>query len=133
VTRQRARALIGRAAVHRASDAYDKAVKACPAVWLEVWWAGWCKRVGPKGSEYGRFSIDFHFTRNGLGAPHAPEKADQHLPARQKNHSATAFRRVSKTQHLRSRPRGACGVPCSIHAALPGTSGSWQFRGGGPL
>ena len=40
------------------------------------------ERVGPKGLEYGRFSIDSHFTRNALWVQrHHPEKAEAHIPA----------------------------------------------------
>lgn len=69
-----------RAAVQQGISAYDKAVK------LPGWLAemvGWLvQRVGPKGLEYGRFSIDSHFTRNALWVRrNHPEKLDQHIPA----------------------------------------------------
>jgi coenzyme F420-reducing hydrogenase beta subunit len=69
-----------RAAVQQGIDAYDKAVR------LPMWLAelvGWVvQRIGPKGLEYGRFSIDSHFTRNALWLRrHHPEVVDRHLPA----------------------------------------------------
>jgi len=69
-----------RAAVQQGIEAYDKAVR------LPRWLAeaiGWVvQRVGPKGLEYARFSIDSHFTRNALWVRrHHPEIADQHIPA----------------------------------------------------
>jgi len=69
-----------RAAVQQGIGAYDKAVK-LPGWLAEV--VGWLvQRVGPKGLEYGRFSIDSHFTRNALWVRrNHPEKADQHIPA----------------------------------------------------
>jgi len=40
------------------------------------------QRLGPKGLEYARFSIDSHFTRNALWLRrHYPEKLDAHLPS----------------------------------------------------
>jgi coenzyme F420 hydrogenase subunit beta len=39
------------------------------------------ERIGPKGLEYARFSIDSHFTRNYLFMKrNHPEKLDQHVP-----------------------------------------------------
>lgn len=39
-------------------------------------------RFGPKGLEYGRFSIDSHFTRNALWLRrHHPAMAERHIPA----------------------------------------------------
>ena len=69
-----------RAAVQQGIDAYDKALK------LPMWVAeavGWVvQRVGPKGLEYGRFSIDSHFTRNALWVRrNHPELYERHLPA----------------------------------------------------
>jgi coenzyme F420-reducing hydrogenase beta subunit len=69
-----------RSAVQQGIDAYDKAVR------LPMWLAelvGWVvQRIGPKGLEYGRFSIDSHFTRNALWLRrHHPEVVDRHLPA----------------------------------------------------
>ena len=69
-----------RAAVQQGIDAYDKALK------LPMWVAeavGWVvQRIGPRGLEYGRFSIDSHFTRNALWVRrHHPESYERHLPA----------------------------------------------------
>ena len=69
-----------RQAVQQGIDAYDKALR------LPMWLAelvGWIvQRVGPKGLEYGRFSIDSHFTRNALWLRrHHPETVERHLPA----------------------------------------------------
>ena len=69
-----------KAAVQQGIDAYDKALR------LPMWVAelvGWVvQRVGPKGLEYGRFSIDSHFTRNALWVRrNHSEMADRHLPA----------------------------------------------------
>ena len=69
-----------RQAVQQGIDAYDKALR------LPLWLAeivGWLvQRVGPKGLEYGRFSIDSHFTRNALWVRrHHPAMAERHIPA----------------------------------------------------
>jgi coenzyme F420 hydrogenase subunit beta len=40
------------------------------------------ERFGPKGLEYGRFSIDSHFTRNALWLRrNHPDKVEEHIPA----------------------------------------------------
>jgi coenzyme F420 hydrogenase subunit beta len=40
------------------------------------------QRFGTQGLEYGRFSIDSHFTRNALWLRrHHPEKVAAHIPA----------------------------------------------------
>ena len=40
------------------------------------------QRIGPAGLEYGRFSIDSHFTRNALWLRrNHPEKVEAHIPA----------------------------------------------------
>uniref|UniRef100_UPI0040499ED3 Coenzyme F420 hydrogenase/dehydrogenase, beta subunit C-terminal domain n=1 Tax=Cyanobium sp. TaxID=2164130 RepID=UPI0040499ED3 len=68
------------AAVQQGIDAYDKAVKL--PMWLAELVGCIVKRVGPQGLEYGRFSIDSHFTRNALWVRrNHPEKADAHIPA----------------------------------------------------
>jgi coenzyme F420 hydrogenase subunit beta len=69
-----------RAAVQQGIDAYDKALKLPP--WLAEL-VGWVvQRIGPKGLEYGRFSIDSHFTRNAVWVRrHHPQQAERHLPA----------------------------------------------------
>jgi coenzyme F420 hydrogenase subunit beta len=69
-----------RAAVQQGIEAYDKAVK------LPRWVADLIgcvvQRFGPQGLEYGRFSIDSHFTRNALWLKrHHPEKVAAHIPA----------------------------------------------------
>jgi coenzyme F420 hydrogenase subunit beta len=39
------------------------------------------EKIGPKGLEYARFSIDSHFTRNYLYVKrNYPEKLEQHVP-----------------------------------------------------
>jgi coenzyme F420-reducing hydrogenase beta subunit len=53
-----------RQAVQQGIDAYDKALR-LPR-WLAELVGFVVQRVGPKGLEYGRFSIDSHFTRNAL-------------------------------------------------------------------
>jgi coenzyme F420-reducing hydrogenase beta subunit len=68
------------AAVQQGIEAYDKAVK------LPLWLANLIgivvERFGPKGLEYGRFSIDSHFTRNALWLRrNHPEMAERHIPA----------------------------------------------------
>ena len=68
------------AAVQQGIDAYDKAVKL--PMWLAELVGCIVKRVWPQGLEYGRFSIDSHFTRNALWVRrNHPEKADAHIPA----------------------------------------------------
>ena len=68
------------AAVQQGIDAYDKAVKL--PMWLAELVGCIVKRFGPQGLEYGRFSIDSHFTRNALWVRrNHPEKADAHIPA----------------------------------------------------
>ena len=68
------------AAVQQGIEAYDKAVK------LPLWVANligfFVERFGPKGLEYGRFSIDSHFTRNALWLRrNHPDKVEEHIPA----------------------------------------------------
>jgi coenzyme F420 hydrogenase subunit beta len=68
------------AAVQQGIEAYDKAVK------LPIWVANligfFVERFGPKGLEYGRFSIDSHFTRNALWLRrNHPDKVEEHIPA----------------------------------------------------
>jgi hypothetical protein len=60
--------------------AYDKAVKL--PLWLAEVIGFFVQRFGPKGLEYGRFSIDSHFTRNALWLQrHHPELVERHIPA----------------------------------------------------
>ena len=69
-----------RQAVQQGIDAYDKALR------LPMWLAelvGWIvQRGGPKGVEYGRFSMDYHSTGHRLWLRrHHPEMVERHLPA----------------------------------------------------
>ncbi|MFM9089054.1 MAG: Coenzyme F420 hydrogenase/dehydrogenase, beta subunit C-terminal domain [Cyanobium sp.] len=69
-----------RQAVQQGIDAYDKAVR------LPLWLAevvGWfVQRFGPQGLEYGRFSIDSHFTRNALWLRRQHgAMVERHIPA----------------------------------------------------
>jgi len=69
-----------RAAVQQGIGAYDKAVKL--PLWLAEVIGFFVQRFGPKGLEYGRFSIDSHFTRNALWLQrHHPELVERHIPA----------------------------------------------------
>ena len=69
-----------RAAVQQGIDAYDKALK-LPR-WLAELFGLVIGRIGPQGLEYGRFSIDSHFTRNALWVRrNHPAMADRHIPA----------------------------------------------------
>jgi len=69
-----------RAAVQQGIEAYDRAVR-LPR-WLAELVGLLVQRIGPKGLEYGRFSIDSHFTRNALWLRRQhPEMADRHIPA----------------------------------------------------
>ena len=68
------------AAVQQGIEAYDKAVKL--PMWVADLIGFFVERFGPKGLEYGRFSIDSHFTRNALWLRrNHPEKVDAHIPA----------------------------------------------------
>jgi coenzyme F420 hydrogenase subunit beta len=68
------------AAVQQGIEAYDKAVKL--PLWLARLIGLVVERFGPKGLEYGRFSIDSHFTRNALWLRrNHPEKVAAHIPA----------------------------------------------------
>jgi coenzyme F420-reducing hydrogenase beta subunit len=69
-----------RAAVQQGIEAYDKALK-LPR-WLAELFGLVIGRIGPQGLEYGRFSIDSHFTRNALWVRrNHPAMADRHIPA----------------------------------------------------
>jgi 3,8-divinyl protochlorophyllide a 8-vinyl-reductase (ferredoxin) len=66
-------------AVQQSIGAYDQALT------LPMWFAKILgvviEKIGPKGLEYARFSIDSHFTRNYLFVKrHYPEKLAQHVP-----------------------------------------------------
>ena len=69
-----------RQAVQQGIGAYDKALR-LPMPLAEL--VGFfVKRFGPKGLEYGRFSIDSHFTRNALWLRrNHPTIAERHIPA----------------------------------------------------
>jgi coenzyme F420 hydrogenase subunit beta len=68
-----------RAAVQQGIEAYDKAVKL--PLWLANLVGFFVERFGPKGLEYGRFSIDSHFTRNALWLRrNHPGKVAAHIP-----------------------------------------------------
>ena len=69
-----------RAAVQQGITAYDNAVRL--PLWLAEVIGFFVQRFGPQGLEYGRFSIDSHFTRNALWVRrHHPELAERHIPA----------------------------------------------------
>ena len=69
-----------RQAVQQGIGAYDKAVR-LPMALAELI-GFFVQRFGPKGLEYGRFSIDSHFTRNALWLRrHHPAMAERHIPA----------------------------------------------------
>ena len=68
-----------RQAVQQGIEAYDKALK-LPG-WLAELVGFVVQKVGPKGLEYARFSIDSHFTRNALWLKrHHPHMVESHLP-----------------------------------------------------
>ena len=69
-----------KAAVQQGIDAYDKAVRL--PMWLARLVGCVVNAVGPRGLEYGRFSIDSHFTRNALWLRrHHAAMAERHIPA----------------------------------------------------
>ena len=66
-------------AVQQSIPAYDKGVTL--PMWAAKMMGVVIERIGPKGLEYARFSIDSHFTRNYLYLKRKhPEKLDQHVP-----------------------------------------------------
>ncbi|MFN3360676.1 MAG: Coenzyme F420 hydrogenase/dehydrogenase, beta subunit C-terminal domain [Pseudanabaenaceae cyanobacterium] len=67
-------------AVQQSIEAYDQAITL--PLWLG-WLLGFIiNRLGPKGLEYGRFSIDSHFIRNFLYVQRRyPHKLAHHVPA----------------------------------------------------
>jgi coenzyme F420-reducing hydrogenase beta subunit len=68
------------AAVQQGIEAYDNAVKL--PIWLANVIGFFVERFGPQGLEYGRFSIDSHFTRNALWLRrNHPDKVERHIPA----------------------------------------------------
>ncbi|MBE9005284.1 Coenzyme F420 hydrogenase/dehydrogenase, beta subunit C-terminal domain [Fortiea sp. LEGE XX443] len=66
-------------AVQQGIPAYDKAVTL--PMWVAKLMAVVIDKIGPKGLEYARFSIDSHFTRNYLYVKrHHQEKLEAHVP-----------------------------------------------------
>ena len=67
------------AAVQQSIPAYDKGVTL--PMWAAKMMGVVIERIGPKGLEYARFSIDSHFTRNYLHLQrNYPEKLESHVP-----------------------------------------------------
>lgn len=68
-----------KAAVQQSIPAYDKAVTL--PMWAAKMMGVVIEKIGPKGLEYARFSIDSHFTRNYLYVKrNHPEKLENHVP-----------------------------------------------------
>ena len=66
-------------AVQQSIPAYDQGVTL--PMWAARLMGVLIERLGPKGLEYARFSIDSHFTRNYLYLKrHHPEKLQAHVP-----------------------------------------------------
>ncbi|MEM1252619.1 MAG: Coenzyme F420 hydrogenase/dehydrogenase, beta subunit C-terminal domain [Cyanobacteria bacterium P01_H01_bin.21] len=66
-------------AVQNSIPAYDKGVTL--PMWAAKMMGVVIEKVGPKGLEYARFSIDSHFTRNYLYVKrNHPEKLEEHVP-----------------------------------------------------
>ncbi|MGI8502940.1 MAG: Coenzyme F420 hydrogenase/dehydrogenase, beta subunit C-terminal domain [Hassallia sp.] len=66
-------------AVQQSIPAYDKGVTL--PMWAAKLMGVVIEKIGPKGLEYARFSIDSHFTRNYLYVKrNRPEKLDAHVP-----------------------------------------------------
>ena len=67
------------AAVQQSIPAYDKGITL--PMWAAKMMGVVIERIGPKGLEYARFSIDSHFTRNYLYLQrNYPQKVEQHVP-----------------------------------------------------
>jgi 3,8-divinyl protochlorophyllide a 8-vinyl-reductase (ferredoxin) len=67
-------------AVQQSIPAYDKGVTL--PMWAAKLMGVVIERIGPKGLEYARFSIDSHFTRNYLYVKrNYPDKLEAHVPA----------------------------------------------------
>ncbi|MBE9217160.1 Coenzyme F420 hydrogenase/dehydrogenase, beta subunit C-terminal domain, partial [Plectonema cf. radiosum LEGE 06105] len=67
------------AAVQQSIPAYDQGVTL--PMWAAKLMGVVIEKIGPKGLEYARFSIDSHFTRNYLYTKrNYPEKLDKHVP-----------------------------------------------------
>lgn len=68
-----------KAAVQQSIPAYDKGVTL--PMWAAKLMGIVIEKIGPKGLEYARFSIDSHFTRNYLYVKrNHPEKLEAHVP-----------------------------------------------------
>jgi coenzyme F420 hydrogenase subunit beta len=68
-----------RSAVQQSIPAYDKGVTL--PMWAAKLMGIVIDKIGPRGLEYARFSIDSHFTRNYLYVKrHHPEKLEAHVP-----------------------------------------------------
>lgn len=68
-----------KAAVQQSIPAYDNAVTL--PMWAAKMMGVVIEKIGPKGLEYARFSIDSHFTRNYLYVKrNYPEKLEAHVP-----------------------------------------------------
>ncbi len=68
-----------KAAVQQSIPAYDQGVTL--PMWAAKLMGVVIEKIGPKGLEYARFSIDSHFTRNYLYVKrNYPEKLDDHVP-----------------------------------------------------
>ncbi|GAB1543316.1 Coenzyme F420 hydrogenase/dehydrogenase, beta subunit C-terminal domain [Scytonema sp. NUACC21] len=68
-----------KAAVQQSIPAYDKGVTL--PMWVAKLMGVVIEKIGPKGLEYARFSIDSHFTRNYLYVKrNHPEKLEAHVP-----------------------------------------------------
>ncbi len=68
-----------RAAVQQSIPAYEKGVTL--PMWAAKLMGVAIEKIGPKGLEYARFSIDSHFTRNYLYVKrNHPEKLEAHVP-----------------------------------------------------
>ncbi|MFM6001679.1 MAG: hypothetical protein ACKPEO_01865, partial [Sphaerospermopsis kisseleviana] len=60
-------------------EAYDKAVTL--PMWVAKLMGVVIDKIGPQGLEYGKFSMDSHFTRNYLYVKrNHPEKLEDHVP-----------------------------------------------------
>ena len=68
-----------KAAVQQSIPAYDQGITL--PMWAAKLMGVVIEKIGPKGLEYARFSIDSHFTRNYLYVKrNHPEKLDAHVP-----------------------------------------------------
>ncbi|MDM9384193.1 Coenzyme F420 hydrogenase/dehydrogenase, beta subunit C-terminal domain [Chlorogloeopsis sp. ULAP01] len=68
-----------KAAVQQSIPAYDKGVTL--PMWAAKLMGVVIEKIGPKGLEYARFSIDSHFTRNYLYVKrNHPQKLEEHVP-----------------------------------------------------